>query len=531
MKDMGYEFINVDGGWWAGSDTGKIGRNSSGFFEYNQQKFPHGMKALIDYIHSKGLKYGHYTDSGLKACNKDAPMSQGYEHQDAKLFALEYGADMVRVDACAATLPAQELMTRWRDVLNKTGRPVLFSNCHNGCETPSGGKNNSGWKPWCAELSNMWRSSRDIKANWKSVMDNLDTLRGRGGYGAPGRWNDPDFLEVDNGEFACSKGGCTPELLAMNRAHFTMWCITSAPLIAGNDMRSMSNDIRGIFTNADAVGINQAYAGNAGDLLENFSPQPLDGLPARPMVVTSMCTADAKDQDWDMRADGHICSARASNNTSGVCFNNQDCQGPIIQYEFSSSGCGGGKNELYKLAAGGRLHGLIHPDQCIEPKETHYNQLFDTPGPCNSSLAWSYDVTTKQLIMTVNQGQDQGMDASPSKARLCATRVPAPPGPAPGPTPAPGAVDVWYKPLPNGEAAIAVLNANDNVPSGATSIHLASLPTVMESLVASKRELVWDVSCTMLNVWEKTTTTVTGSIAVESLAPQSVFFVKLSNCK
>ena len=153
-------------------------------------------------------------------------------------------------------------------------------------------------------------------------------------------------------------------------------------------MRSMSNDIRGIFTNADAVGINQAYAGNAGDLLENFSPQPLDGLPARPMVVTSMCTADAKDQDWDMRADGHICSARASNNTSGVCFNNQDCQGPIIQYEFSSSGyvvirgscpsliasssvslavvfcrCGGGKNELYKLAAGGRLHGLIHPDQ------------------------------------------------------------------------------------------------------------------------------------------------------------------------
>jgi alpha-galactosidase len=83
------------------------------------------MKALIDYIHSKGLKYGHYTDSGLKACNKDAPMSQGYEHQDAKLFALEYGADMVKVDACAATLPAQELMTRWRDELNKTGRPGL----------------------------------------------------------------------------------------------------------------------------------------------------------------------------------------------------------------------------------------------------------------------------------------------------------------------------------------------------------------------------------------------------------------------
>ena len=107
---------------------------------------------MIQHVHSKGLKYGHYTDSGLHACNRDAPMSQGYEHQDATLFALEYGADMLKVDACGATLPAQQLMQKWRDELNKTGRPVLFSNCHNGCESAQ-------WEPWCAELSNMWRTS------------------------------------------------------------------------------------------------------------------------------------------------------------------------------------------------------------------------------------------------------------------------------------------------------------------------------------------------------------------------------------
>lgn len=118
-----------------GSDTGYIGRNATGFFEYNTEKYPHGVAAVSDYIHKLGFKYGHYTDAGTKACNKDAPMSEGYEHQDALLFALGYGADMVKVDACADTLPALELVTRWQQQLNATGRKVLFSNCHNGCMT------------------------------------------------------------------------------------------------------------------------------------------------------------------------------------------------------------------------------------------------------------------------------------------------------------------------------------------------------------------------------------------------------------
>jgi hypothetical protein len=98
-----------------------------------------------------------------------------------------FALTVLKVDACAATIPAETLMTRWRDELNKTGRPVLFSNCHNGCETQKGEPLPS----WCAELSNMWRTSSDINSHWSGVMHNLNTLRGRGKYGAPGRWNDP----------------------------------------------------------------------------------------------------------------------------------------------------------------------------------------------------------------------------------------------------------------------------------------------------------------------------------------------------
>lgn len=264
LKDVGYEYLNIDGGWWEGSDTGKIARNSTGFVEYNKKKFPKGITAMIDYIHSKGLKYGHYTDAGKAACNKDAPMSEGYEHQDATLFA-SWGIDMIKVDACATTEPAKVLMQRWHDELNATGRPILFSNCRNYCT----GKN---WDPWCAELTNMWRSSGDIGGSWTKMLKNLDTLKHRGQYGKPGSWNDPDFLEVDNKDF---KYDNTQKSLDMNIAHFSMWAVTSSPLILGNDVSNMHDDITNIVTNKQAIDINQKYAvneaypGNAGDLLSS----------------------------------------------------------------------------------------------------------------------------------------------------------------------------------------------------------------------------------------------------------------------
>lgn len=261
MQAAGYEYINVDGGWWQGSDTGVIVRNESGFMVPSSDKYPSGLQTLIDYVHSKGFKYGHYTDAGEKACNKDGPMSQGFEHQDATLFA-SLGVDMVKVDACYVTEDNYTIVGRWEAELNATGRQILFSNCHNGCvNDPRGKPYMEGWADWCRTKTNMARSSRDITSTWGSVMFNLQTLQGLGGHGGPGFWNDPDFLEVGVGDFVAAG-------LEANRAHFAAWCVTSSPLIASPDFDAAHDYVVPLLTDRDAIAVDQEYAGNAGDLLE-----------------------------------------------------------------------------------------------------------------------------------------------------------------------------------------------------------------------------------------------------------------------
>ena len=189
MSDAGYKYVNVDGGWWAGSDTGHIVRNMTGFPTWNTQKYPNGIPKLVEYIHSKGLKYGHYTDAGKHACNGDAPMSEGFEFEDASLFA-QWGADMLKVDACGDVENHTAIVARWRAAIEATGRPILFSNCHNGCQTDAGPGHPDSWLPdnQCERDANMWRSSADISATWSSMLHNLDSLKGRGMYAYPGAW-------------------------------------------------------------------------------------------------------------------------------------------------------------------------------------------------------------------------------------------------------------------------------------------------------------------------------------------------------
>eukprot|EP01059_Diplonema_ambulator_P007152 TRINITY_DN1666_c0_g1_i1.p1 TRINITY_DN1666_c0_g1~~TRINITY_DN1666_c0_g1_i1.p1 ORF type:complete len:428 (+),score=79.75 TRINITY_DN1666_c0_g1_i1:52-1284(+) len=260
MQAAGYEYINVDGGWWNGSDTGHIERNAGGYMSYNPAKYPSGILSTIQYIKSKGFKYGHYTDAGVAACNKDAPMSEGFETQDSTLFVNDWGIDMLKLDACNTQEPAETLVGRWEKLLNSTGRKVLFSNCHNGCQTSLGPL-----PSWCSQLSNMWRVSADIKSTWQSVMNNLEQVVGRGGFAGPGAWNDPDFLEVGVGDFEYIPW--VKETSAMNVAHFSMWCIVSAPLIASPPLDNVPQDIINILTNKDAIAVNKAYVNNAGDLL------------------------------------------------------------------------------------------------------------------------------------------------------------------------------------------------------------------------------------------------------------------------
>ncbi len=249
MKDAGYQYIVVDDCWHGE-------RDSLGFIHPNPENFPSGMKALIDYIHSKGLKFGIYSCAGNTTC-AGRPGSRGHQYQDALMYA-KWGVDYLKYDWCDTDgLNAQASYTTMRDALYTAKRPVVFSLCEWGQNKP--------WL-WAASVGHLWRTTGDITdcfdcidthdGGWKSygVMQILDMQKDLRTYAGPGHWNDPDMLEVGN-------GGMT---LNEDRAHFSMWCMLAAPLIAGNDLAHMSDETVAILTNAGAIGIDQDSLGIEG---------------------------------------------------------------------------------------------------------------------------------------------------------------------------------------------------------------------------------------------------------------------------
>ncbi len=569
MQAAGYRYINVDGGWWAGSDTGHIGRNSSGYFMYNKIKYPHGIRAVSDYIHAHGFLYGHYTDAGKNACNGDRPMSEGYEHQDAFLFALEYGADMVKVDACGDSLPALELVTRWQQQLNKTNRPVFFSNCHNGCETDRREANISsagGWQPWCADLSNMWRSSSDINSAWPAIMHNLDSLKGRGHVAGPGHWNDPDFLEVGVKNLQLTPSS-TIQKLDENRAHMTMWCITSSPLIAGLRMApggpggGIANATAiDILTNPVAIAINQQYCqqsdcgiASGGDLLSVLQmqaqalrtedramwqreqpqihtpllrPQPFPSLGecGGPHVIKWIV---APLEGTSAPDEGAICvnSTAIGDNTKRQCWNQQMCSNLIMVGALGTStlpgtGCEASSNEVYKLTTGadGQLTTQMRSlaGHCIVPEptdpENRTSAVRLVAGECSQNDRWEHDKFTGEL---------KYFDAPSAKAQ-CVTVHPKE-GNGSGGKPLPPQVpEVWAKPLPEKGAAVALFNRA--AAPAAMSVRLKDLPWLKEMQ-----------SCTLEDVWEggnKTRiVTAAETIRYPAVRVHQAVLLRLSGCK
>ncbi|MCX7985984.1 MAG: glycoside hydrolase family 27 protein [Bacteroidales bacterium] len=248
MKDAGYIYINIDDCWQGG-------RDSLGFLYPDPKRFPSGMKALADYVHSKGLKIGIYSDAGWKTCG-GYPGSRGYEFQDALQFA-EWGIDYLKYDWCNTdNLVAEEAYKTMARALMAAGRPIVFSICEWG--------NNKPWL-WGAKYGHLWRTTGDIIDCWdcekghgswvsNGIMRILDMQMDKDlnlrQYAGPGHWNDPDMMEVGN-------------RLSVNesRAHFSLWCMLAAPLIAGNDLRNMSKEIRDILINKEMISINQDTLG------------------------------------------------------------------------------------------------------------------------------------------------------------------------------------------------------------------------------------------------------------------------------
>ena len=251
LKDAGYTYIVIDDAWQAG-------RDKNGIVLADKVKFPSGIKALADYIHSKGLKFGIYTDCGDKTCG-GYEGSLNHEESDAKTYA-EWGVDYLKEDWCNTSgLDAQMQYKKMSAALSASGRPILFSLCEWGLSSP--------WL-WASNVGNMWRATADIADCWDCTAGNLlgwtvilEQSVNLAPFAGPGHWNDPDMLEVGN-------SGLT---LTESRSHFSMWCMLAAPLIAGNDISNMNDSIKNILTAPELIAIDQDSLGLQATRIRNAS--------------------------------------------------------------------------------------------------------------------------------------------------------------------------------------------------------------------------------------------------------------------
>ncbi|KAL5139012.1 Alpha-galactosidase [Glycine soja] len=255
LAALGYQYVNIDDCW------AELNRDSEDNMVPNAAAFPSGIKALADYVHSKGLKLGIYSDAGYQnitlsldlermskvsslsdhlqfpyrnqTCSKRMPGSLGHEEQDAKTFA-SWGIDYLKYDNCENNgIKATDRYPPMSEALLKTGRPIFFS---------------MGWQDpatWAKTVGNSWRTTGDIEDNWNSMTSIADANDRWASYAGPGGWNDPDMLEVGN-------GGMTTEEY---RAHFSIWALAKAPLLVGCDIQAMDNTTYELISNREVVAV------------------------------------------------------------------------------------------------------------------------------------------------------------------------------------------------------------------------------------------------------------------------------------
>lgn len=256
MRDAGYEYVVVDDCWQAFS------RGHDSRLRSHPERFPSGMAALSEQIHARGLKFGLYLSAGRRTCAMiydrypgDQLGSLGNEQLDADTFA-QWGVDYLKYDWCRAggimnRLDERRAFTVMAHALQRTGRPMLYSISEYGRSRP--------WE-WAPEVAHLWRTTADISPTWKSVISIIDRQHGLAARARPGAWNDPDMLEVGNAGLDDTE----------SRSHFMLWAMLAAPLMAGNDVRKMSESTRALLTDPGILGVAQDPAGIQGERTARF---------------------------------------------------------------------------------------------------------------------------------------------------------------------------------------------------------------------------------------------------------------------
>jgi len=291
MKDAGYIYVNIDDTWEGVRDAqGNLGTN---------HKFP-DMKALADYVHSKGLKLGIYSGPGPRTC-AGYPASYGHEEQDAKTFAA-WGIDYLKYDWCSAGRiykndALEPVYQKMGAALEATGRPIVFSLCEYGMGSVEK------WGP--AVGGNLWRTTGDIRDEWASMIGNVEKQVPTAAYAGPGHWNDPDMLEIGNGHMTDDE----------YRTHMSLWALVASPLLAGNDVRSMTDATEAILLNKEVIAIDQDPLGKQAspvkhDDLETWVKPLADGSAAVGVVNLGAAAAQVTLNASDLQLKGAVLKAR-----------------------------------------------------------------------------------------------------------------------------------------------------------------------------------------------------------------------------
>ncbi len=271
LKDAGYVYVNID-------DFYNKGRDEEGNIIVDEEKFPSGMKAMADYIHSKGLKAGIYTDIGPS--KKNSLGSYGFYKQDATTFA-DWGYDFLKVDVNKKKDNLEALFTEFSEAVLKTGRPMVFSICTQGL---------GDFQDWAPAVGNLWRVGKDIdycrwekplqSTQWEGVMYQLDLATKFAELAKPGAWNDADMMLI-----GVPKDKKLPLKLLNDieaRSHFSLWCMINSPLIIGADLRTCSDEVISILTNREVIALNQDKLGQQARLVSDA-----DGLQVYSKVLVS----------------------------------------------------------------------------------------------------------------------------------------------------------------------------------------------------------------------------------------------------
>jgi alpha-galactosidase len=284
MKAAGYQYIVIDDCW-------QKTRDADGNIQPDPERFPSGIKALADYVHSKGLKFGLYSDAGSLTCG-GRPGSAGHEFQDARQYA-KWGVDYLKYDWChTGTRNAEAAYTIMAKALRESGRDIVLSICEWGVNQP---------ERWAPKLGHLWRTTGDIydtwegKKDWSMGMTNiLDLQVDREAVAGPNGWNDPDMLEIGNGNMTTTE----------YESHFSLWAMLAAPLIAGNDLSKMDADTLRILTNKDVIAVDQDPLGKQGRRTQKEGDleiwvRPLQGGEHAAVLFNRGKTAADMKLDWD----------------------------------------------------------------------------------------------------------------------------------------------------------------------------------------------------------------------------------------